>query len=85
MRAAHFDFSRVAQLAGAAGVVHVRFAGQSFDVPLARLDVSGQSEDYWIKRALAAYLCLPEGALEKYVIDRHAGGNLTVRPAAILQ
>jgi hypothetical protein len=83
MRATYFDASRVARFAAGTAVMHVRFAGQSFDVPLASLDVAGESEDYLIKRAVAAYLRLPEGAMQAYVIDRHANGNLTIRPEAV--
>lgn len=64
-------------------VIHVRFAGRSLDVPLDQLDVSPYSSDKQIKQALAGYLEEPEDKLRDYVIDRHATGNLTVRPEAV--
>jgi hypothetical protein len=63
--------------------VHVRFEGHSRDVPLHALDVGPQAGDADLKCALAAYLQVPEGKLSEYVIDRHASGNLTVRPEAV--
>ena len=70
---------------GAAGgaVVHVRFAGRSFDVPLASLDLGSVSADGHVKRAVARHLNVPEFKLDAYVVDRHANGNLTVRPEAV--
>ena len=47
---------------GCAAVMHVRFAGQRFDVPLATLQVTPDSEDYRVRVAVARYLCLPDGA-----------------------
>jgi hypothetical protein len=64
-------------------VVHVRFAGQSFDIPLASLDVGAESADLAIKAAVANWLKVPAGRLDGCVIDRHANGNLTVRPEAV--
>ena len=72
------------QLNGQAGVLmHVRFAGRSFDIPLSALDLGVMSADGQIKRGLARYLNVPEFKLDGYVIDRHANGNLTVRPEAV--
>ena len=62
---------------------HVRFAGRSFDVPLAALDLGVASGDGQIRRALARHLSVPESKLDPYVIDRHPNGNLTVRPEAV--
>lgn len=66
-----------------APVIHVRFAGRSFDVPLPQLDVGRDTTDRQIKRSLAGYLEVPEGRLNDYVVDRHANGNLTLRPEAV--
>jgi hypothetical protein len=64
-------------------VVHIRFEGRSLDVGLDLLDVGPYSDDNAVKRALAAYLEVPERRLRDYVIDRHENGNLTVRPEAV--
>ena len=66
-----------------AAVVHIRFEGRSLDVPLGELDLGLVSSDGDIKAALARHLEVPEGRLRDYVIDRHATGNLTVRPEAV--
>lgn len=67
----------------AAAVLHIRFDGRSFDVPLADLDVGIASNDAEVKRALAGYLKVPEAKFRDYVVDRHETGNLTVRPEAV--
>ncbi len=64
-------------------VVHVRFEGRSHDVALRDLDVGPLSDNDTIKRALATFLNVPEARLRDYTIDRHQGGNLTVRPEAV--
>jgi hypothetical protein len=64
-------------------VVHVRFEGRSHDVPLNDLAVGPNPSDEAIKEAVAAYLEVPPARLRDYVIDRHATGNLTVRPEAV--
>ncbi len=64
-------------------VVHVRFAGRSFDVPMAMLGIGPAWPDDQVKRALARHLEVSEGAMKDYVIDRHPNGNLTVRPEAV--
>jgi hypothetical protein len=64
-------------------VIHVRFAGQSFDVPLDRFDLGVGSTDAQIKKALAGYLEVNVSRLGDYVVDRHGNGNFTVRPEAV--
>ena len=67
----------------AGAVAHVRFAGRSFNVPLASLNVGTVSGDGQVRRGLARHLGVPEAKLDAYVIDRHPNGNLTVRPEAV--
>jgi hypothetical protein len=67
----------------ASPVLHIRFEGRSFDVPLADLDVGAASNDQHVKRALAGYLNVPVEKFRYYVIDRHETGNFTVRPEAV--
>ena len=64
-------------------VLHIRFEGRSFDIPLADLDVGTMSNDGEIKRVLANYFGVAVRKLHDYVIDRHNTGNLTVRPHAV--
>jgi hypothetical protein len=64
-------------------VIHVRYAGRSADVPLAGLDLRPGAEDAQVKRRLAEYLEVPARNLDAYVVDRHANGNLTLRPEAV--
>lgn len=68
---------------GTGPVAHVRFAGRSFDIPLAAMDLGTLSADGQIRRALARYLDVPDYKLEAYVVDRHANGNVTLRPEAV--
>lgn len=82
MNATYIGAAPRAWSGGCTAVMHVRFAGQRFDVPLATLQVSVDSEDYHVKLAVARYLCLPDGAMHAYGIDRHPNGDLTIRPGA---
>ena len=66
-----------------APVLHIRFEGRSFDIPLSDLDVGAMSADADVMRALAGYLEVPEAKFRDYVVDRHETGNLTVRPQAV--
>jgi hypothetical protein len=64
-------------------VLHVRYNGRSFDLPLAGLQVSADSSDRDVKQRLAQYLEVNPQDLNAYVVDRHPNGNLTVRPEAV--
>ena len=64
-------------------VLHIRFDGRSFDIPLSDLDVGTLSSDAEVKNALAGYLNVPEVKFRDYTVDRHDTGNLTVRPEAV--
>jgi len=64
-------------------MLHVRFAGRSFDVPARDLDLALGSSDTQIKQALARRLEVDSTQLNDYCIDRHSNGNLTLRPEAI--
>ena len=73
----------MAELLNGGAVLHVRFDGRSYDIPLNDLDVGPESGDREIKRALARHLEVPEAKLRDYTVDRHETGNLTVRPEAV--
>ena len=64
-------------------VIHVRFAGQSFDIPLGVLGLGAGSSDGDVKRTLAQHLEVKDVRLDDYVVDRHQNGNLTLRPEAV--
>lgn len=64
-------------------VLHVRYRGRSFDIPLRELRVGEPMSDYHVRLALARYLDLPQRELEEYVVEHHEGGNWTVRPEAV--
>ena len=64
-------------------VLHIRFEGRSFDIPLSDLDIGTLSADADIKRGLAGYLNVPAAKFRDYTVDRHETGNLTVRPEAV--
>ncbi len=63
--------------------LHIRFEGRSYDLPLSDLDLGGLSTDEDVRTALAGYLGVAEAALKHYAIERHANGNMTVRPEAV--
>ena len=64
-------------------IVHVRFGGRSQDIPFAALDVGDLSSDQNVRNALARYFDVPEPKFAPYVVERHANGNITVRPEAV--
>ena len=64
-------------------VLHVRFEGRSLDIGLAVLDVGDLSTDQEIRQALARHLDVSVRRLAPYVVERHANGNITVRPEAV--
>ena len=73
----------MAELINERAVLHARFDGRSFDIPLADLDIGLGSDDRLVKRVLARHLEIPEAKLRDYTVDRHETGNLTVRPEAV--
>ena len=64
-------------------VVHVRFEGQSWDIAFGVLDVGDRSSDQDVRRALAHYFNVAVVKFARYVVERHANGNITVRPEAV--
>ena len=63
--------------------VHVRFEGRSYDLAFSVLDVGDLSSDPDVRQALAQYLDVQPRRFARYVIERHANGNITVRPEAV--
>jgi hypothetical protein len=64
-------------------VLHIRFEGQSRDIPLRDLAVGPFAGNDVIKQAVARFLEVPVARLRDYTVDRHETGNLTVRPEAV--
>jgi hypothetical protein len=64
-------------------VVHVRFEGQSWDIAFNVLDLGDLSSDQEVYQALANYFEVPVRKFAAYVVQRHANGNITVRPEAV--
>jgi hypothetical protein len=82
-RILHFGASTTARFTNAQAVIHVRFAGERFDLPLASLDIGATSSDTQVRRAVATSLRIPLERLEEHTIDRHPNGNLSIRPDAV--
>ena len=76
----NFGRSTIARFSRSAAVMHVRFAGEILDLPLDTLDIGPASSDGQIKRAVATGLLIPLERLDNHTIDRHANGNMTIRP-----
>jgi hypothetical protein len=64
-------------------MVHIRYEGQSWSIAFNVLDVGELSSDQEVRQALARYLDIPANRLARYVVERHANGNITVRPEAV--
>ena len=64
-------------------LLHVRFNGESFDVALETLDLGSASSEREVKQRVASHLEVDGSRLRDYIVDRHANGNLTLRPEAV--
>ncbi len=64
-------------------IVHIRFQGRSWDIPAGELDLGGLSNDDQVRAAVANYLDVRVADLRLYVVERHANGNVTIRPEAV--
>ncbi len=64
-------------------VLHLRFQGRSRDIALDALAVNAGSPDADVKRAVAQLIDASLADLDYTVIERHANGNLTLRPEAV--
>lgn len=64
-------------------ILHVRYKGESRDVPISELDCDITS-DTAIKNAVASFLDLgDQHDLGDYVLVRHKNENMTLRPEAV--
>ena len=64
-------------------IVHIRFNGLSRDVALASLGLRAFAGDADLKHAIARYLDVNVTTLADHVLERHASGNVTLRPEAV--
>jgi hypothetical protein len=64
-------------------MVHVRYAGRSWDIAFVDLDIGDRSSDGDLRRAVANYLQVSPEKLARCVVERHANGYMTVRPEAV--
>jgi hypothetical protein len=55
----------------------------SRSIPLTALDVGSLSNDRDVREAVARYLNVDYRKLNRYVVERHANGNMTIRPEAV--
>ena len=64
-------------------VVHVRVQGRSRDIAIDLLGLTPASPDELVREAVARFMEVPLDQLRYSVIERHANGNMTVRPEAV--
>ena len=64
-------------------MLHVRYAGRSYDFADRQVDVKAAFSDDEIKNRVAGELDLSVDQLEGYVIDRSPTGDVIVRPEAV--
>ncbi|HEY1016324.1 MAG TPA: hypothetical protein VGE07_26675 [Herpetosiphonaceae bacterium] len=64
-------------------MIHIRFQGQSWRFELARLNLAPAASDDQVRQALANHFDVAVAKFAPYVVERHANGNLTVRPEAV--
>ena len=63
--------------------LHVRYEGVSKDIDLNNLKIDFSTPDAQIKTATAEWLDLSKDVFEKFVVERHENGDMTIRPEAI--
>lgn len=64
-------------------MIHVRYNGQSLDIPRQNLRLNGNLSAQAIKQAVAQYLEVGTNQLRDYVVDFRPGGDIIVRPEAV--
>ena len=63
--------------------VHARVDGRSYRLQASTLRLLPRADDVEVRQALARWLDLPMSHTSGLVVERHANGNLTVRPEAV--
>ena len=65
-------------------MLHIRFDGRSWDIPLTELAIGDDSTDNDIRNAAANHLGIPEQKLRPFAVDRNPETNaITLRPEAV--
>ena len=64
-------------------MVHIRFAGRSYDVRESELGLAKEMSDTDIKQRLSQHFDVALNSFEYYVIDRRPSGDLIIRPEAV--
>jgi hypothetical protein len=64
-------------------VLHLRFQGRSRDIALDTLAIKAGTADDAVKQAVARFIDVALSDFDSTVIERHANGNLTLRPEAV--
>jgi len=63
--------------------IHVRHDGVSKDIILQDLNIANDTPDTNVKVAVANWLDIEQNSFEKFVIERHDNGDMTLRPEAV--
>ncbi|HEY9731548.1 MAG TPA: hypothetical protein V6C89_06530 [Drouetiella sp.] len=66
-----------------AAVLHLRFQGRSRDIALDVLSLTASSADDQVRHAVAQFVDVAVTDFNHTVVERHANGNLTLRPEAV--
>jgi hypothetical protein len=65
-------------------MLHIRFDGRSYDIPLAELEIGDNSTEAQIRNAATNWLGIPEQKLRAFAVDRNPQTNsITLRPEAV--
>ena len=65
-------------------MLHIRFDGRSYDIPLNEMEIGDGSTDTQIRNAAANWLSIPEQKLRSFSVDRNPNTNaITLRPEAV--
>jgi len=63
--------------------IHVRHDGVSRDLNIADLNIAADTPDTEVKMAVANWIDVEEDSFQKYVVERHENGDMTLRPEAV--
>ena len=64
-------------------MVHIRFAGRSYDISEKELKITSEMSDNQIKEKLSHHFDVEISSFMNYVIDRPSNGSLIIRPEAV--
>ncbi len=64
-------------------MVHVRFAGRSYDMEIYKLGMNPRLNDHEVKQRLAQHFDVALERFDDYIVDRRPNGDFIVRPEAV--